>query len=278
MNRNTQSQKNIQYKMLIAAANYKAFRAAADSGNIKTLEFLLDKAKLLDVQSKILAANNYEVFRVAATGNGNIEVLKLLLDRVELPEERHTMLVANNYEAFREAAAESNIKALEFLLDRAGLPEEQYAMLVANACQALRIAASEGNIEVLELLLDKAGSPKEQYAMLAAYNHKMLSSHIIESHEYSSEEFKRMCLEAVINYNSKEMLDTVQSNLFPSSTRQEVDESYQERKRKFEAIEDLSKSQPGPSGYKSLSRHPQRKMSCVNIEPGNGEREKVMKC
>ncbi|MFV1011276.1 hypothetical protein JR053_03270, partial [Wolbachia endosymbiont of Nasonia vitripennis] len=190
----------------------------------------------------------------------------------------HACQIKSKLLQFRVNTVHVDIKVLEFLLDKVGSPEKRHAMLAANNYEAFREAAAEVDIEVLEFLLDKAGSPKEQYAMLAAYNHKMLSSHIIESHEYSSEEFKRMCLEAVINYNSKEMLDTVQSNLFPSSTRQEVDESYQERKRKFEAIEDLSKSQPGPSGYKPLSRHPQRKMSCVNIEPGNGEREKVMKC
>ncbi|MFP3024692.1 MAG: hypothetical protein ACEY3K_18150 [Wolbachia sp.] len=70
----------------------------------------------------------------------------------------------------------------------------------------------------------------------------------------------------------------MQSNLLPYSIRQEVDESYQMKKRKFDATEDLSKSQPGPSGYEPPSKHPRRKISCLNIEPGNREREKAKKC
>ncbi|WP_343289044.1 hypothetical protein [Wolbachia endosymbiont of Encarsia formosa] len=49
MNETQQSQKNIQYKMLMADDNYKAFREAAAEGNIETLKFLLDRAKLLGV-------------------------------------------------------------------------------------------------------------------------------------------------------------------------------------------------------------------------------------
>ncbi|WP_264719448.1 hypothetical protein [Wolbachia endosymbiont (group B) of Eucosma cana] len=102
--------------------------------------------------------------------------------------------------------------------------------------------------------------------------------HITGSHASSSEEFKKICLETVISYSSKEMLDKVESNLISYSTCQETDESYQVKKRKFEATEDLSKSQPGPSGYEPPSKHPRRKISCVNIESGNGKRDKATKC
>lgn len=75
------------------------------------LEFLLDRAKLLDVQSKMLAANDYKAFR-EAINEGNIEVLEMLLNRAELSKELHTILTVNNHEIFRVAADNGNIKTL----------------------------------------------------------------------------------------------------------------------------------------------------------------------
>lgn len=91
----------------------------------------------------IMAANDYEAFRVAAV-NDNTEVLELLLNMAESPEELHEMLAVKNYEAFRKAAAEGNIEVLKLLLNRAESSEERCAMLAANNYEAFREAANNG--------------------------------------------------------------------------------------------------------------------------------------
>lgn len=61
MNETQQSQKNIQYKMLMAANNYEAFREAAAEVDIEVLEFLLDRAGSPEEQYAMLAAYNHKM-------------------------------------------------------------------------------------------------------------------------------------------------------------------------------------------------------------------------